>query len=391
MMDNFEMVAKTLFGFEELLEKELLQLGAQNIKLGIRNVSFFGDKGFMYKCNIGLRTAIKILKPIKKFRVKNETELYDKIKEIQWENFLDVNGTLAVGSTLSGSLFTHSQYVSLKTKDAIVDRFRDKFGSRPNVDLRHPDLKIDVHIDRSYCTVSLDSSGESLHKRGYKISTNIAPMNEVLAAGLVMMSGWNGESDFMDPMCGSGTIIIEAAMIACNIPPNLMRNEFGFESWKDWDVDLYEKIENSLLTKTRDFHFKLIGFDKSPSAVRKAIENIKNANLEDFITVKHEDFFKTHKSPDNKLIIVFNPPYGERLDLDFKSFYNQIGSTLKHNYSGTISWFITSNLEALKHVGLRPSRKIKLFNAKLESRFVKYELYSGTKKTHKQKNNLDCL
>ena len=391
MMDNFEMVAKTLFGFEELLEKELLQLGAQNIKLGIRNVSFFGDKGFMYKCNIGLRTAIKILKPIKKFRVKNETELYDKIKEIQWENFLDVNGTLAVGSTLSGSLFTHSQYVSLKTKDAIVDRFRDKFGSRPNVDLRHPDLKIDVHIDRSYCTVSLDSSGESLHKRGYKISTNIAPMNEVLAAGLVMLSGWNGESDFMDPMCGSGTILIEAAMIACNIPPNLMRNEFGFESWKDWDVDLYEKIENSLLTKTRDFHFKLIGFDKSPSAVRKAIENIKNANLEDFITVKHEDFFKTHKSPDNKLIIVFNPPYGERLDLDFKSFYSQIGNTLKHNYSGSISWFITSNLEALKYVGLRPSRKIKLFNAKLESRFVKYELYSGTKKTHKQKNNLDCL
>jgi len=385
MTDNFEMVAKTLFGFEELLEKELLQLGAQKIKTGVRNVSFFGDKGFMYKCNIGLRTAIKILKPIKKFRVKNEAELYNKIKEIQWENFLDVNGTLAVGSTLSGSLFTHSQYVSLKTKDAIVDRFRDKFGSRPNVDLRHPDIKIDIHIERSYCTVSLDSSGESLHKRGYRISTNIAPINEVLAAGLVMMSGWSGESDFMDPMCGSGTILIEAAMIACNIPPNLMRNEFGFESWKDWDVDLYEKIENSLLTKTRDFHFKLIGFDKSPSAVRKAIENIKNANLEDFITVKHEDFFKTHKSPDNKLLIVFNPPYGERLDLDFKSFYSQVGSTLKHNYSGSISWFITSNLEALKHVGLRPSRKIKLFNAKLQSRFVKYELYSGTKKTHKQK------
>ena len=171
MADNFEMVAKTLFGFEGLLEKELLQLGAQKIKTGVRNVSFFGDKGFMYKCNIGLRTAIKILKPIKKFRVKNEAELYSKIKEIQWENFLDVNGTLAVGSTLSGSLFTHSQYVSLKTKDAIVDRFRDKFGSRPNVDLRHPDIKIDVHIDRSYCTVSLDSSGESLHKRGYKIST----------------------------------------------------------------------------------------------------------------------------------------------------------------------------------------------------------------------------
>ena len=385
MTDNFEMVAKTLFGFEELLEKELLQLGAQKIKTGVRNVSFIGDKGFMYKCNIGLRTAIKILKPIKKFRVKDEAELYSKIKDIQWENFLDVDGTLAVGSTVSGSIFTHSQYISLKTKDAIVDRFRDKFGSRPNIDLRHPDLKIDIHIDRSHCTVSLDSSGQSLHKRGYKVSTNIAPINEVLAAGLIMMSGWNGESDFMDPMCGSGTILIEAAMIACNIPPNLMRNEFGFESWKDWDVDLYEKIENSLLTKTRDFHYRLIGFDKSPSAVRKAIENIKNANLEEFINVKHEDFFKTHKSPDNKLLIIFNPPYGKRLDLDFKSFYNQIGDTLKHNYAGSTSWFITSNLEALKHVGLKPSRKIKLFNSKLESRFVKYELYRGTKKTHKQK------
>jgi len=385
MTDNFEMVAKTLFGFEELLEKELLQLGAQKIKTGVRNVSFIGDKGFMYKCNIGLRTAIKILKPIKKFRVKDEAELYSKIKDIQWENFLDVDGSLAVGSTLSGSIFTHSQYISLKTKDAIVDRFRDKFGSRPNIDLRHPDLKIDIHIDRSHCTVSLDSSGQSLHKRGYKVSTNIAPINEVLAAGLIMMSGWNGESDFMDPMCGSGTILIEAAMIACNIPPNLMRNEFGFESWKDWDVDLYEKIENSLLTKTRDFHYRLIGFDKSPSAVRKAIENIKNANLEEFINVKHEDFFKTHKSPDNKLLIIFNPPYGKRLDLDFKSFYNQIGDTLKHNYAGSTSWFITSNLEALKHVGLKPSRKIKLFNSKLESRFVKYELYRGTKKTHKQK------
>ena len=385
MEDNFKMVAKTLFGFEDLLEKELINLGAQKIKKGIRNVSFEGDKGFMYKCNIGLRTAIKILKPIHKFKVKDEKELYNKIKEISWEDYLDFSDSLAVGSTLSGGFFTHSQYISLKTKDAIVDRFRDKFGSRPNVDLRHPNLKINIHIDGNLCTVSLDSSGESLHKRGYKSATNIAPINEVLAAGLVMMSGWSGESNFMDPMCGSGTILIEAAMIACNIPPNLMRNEFGFEKWKDWDVDLYEKIEDSLLSKTKDFHYKISGFDKSPSAVKKAIENIKNANLEEFIKIKHEDFFKTQKGIDNELMIVFNPPYGERLDLDFKSFYNNIGNTLKHKYSGSTAWFITSNLEALKHVGLRPSKKIKLFNAKLESRFVKYDIYQGTRKIHKQK------
>ena len=383
MENNFKMVAKTLFGFEELLAKELTQLGAQSVKIGVRHVSFVGDKGFMYKANIGIRTAIKILKPISTFKVINETELYNKINALPWENYLKSDGTLAVGATLNGDTFTHSQYVALKTKDAIVDRFRDQTGERPNVDLRFPDLKIDIHIDRHFCTVSLDSSGESLHKRGYKIATNIAPINEVLAAGLVMLSGWDGQSDFMDPMCGSGTVLVEAAMIACNIPPNLMRNEFGFERWEDWDVDLFEKIEESLLSKTRDFHHKIIGFDKSPSAVEKAIQNVENSKLDDFIYIKHEDFFKTQKGGDAHLHMVFNPPYGERLDIDMESFYGSIGSTLKHKYPGTNAWMISSNMEALKHIGLRPSRKIKLFNAKLEAKFVKYEMYQGTKKTHK--------
>ena len=298
MENNFKMVAKTLFGFEELLAKELTQLGAQSVKIGVRHVSFVGDKGFMYKANMGIRTAIKILKPISTFKVINETELYNKINALPWENYLKSDGTLAVGATLNGDTFTHSQYVALKTKDAIVDRFRDQTGERPNVDLRFPDLKIDIHIDRHFCTVSLDSSGESLHKRGYKIATNIAPINEVLAAGLVMLSGWDGQSDFMDPMCGSGTVLVEAAMIACNIPPNLMRNEFGFERWEDWDVDLFEKIEESLLSKTRDFHHKIMGFDKSPSAVEKAIQNVENSKLDDFIYIKHEDFFKTQKGGD---------------------------------------------------------------------------------------------
>ena len=383
MENNFKMVAKTLFGFEELLAKELKQLGAQAVTIGVRHVSFLGDKGFMYKANLGLRTAIKILKPIAKFKVINENDLYNKVKAIAWENYLKSDGSLAVGATLNGETFTHSQYVSLKTKDAIVDRFRDQTGERPNVDLRFPDLKIDIHIDRHFCTVSLDSSGESLHKRGYKIATNIAPINEVLAAGLIMLSGWDGQSDFMDPMCGSGTVLIEAAMIACNIPPNLMRNEFGFERWEDWDVDLFEKIEESLLSKTRDFHHKIMGFDKSPSAVEKASQNVENAKLEDFIYIKHEDFFKTQKGGEEHLHMVFNPPYGERLDIEMETFYSSIGSTLKHKYPGTHAWMISSNLEALKHLGLRPSRKIKLFNAKLEARFSKYEMYAGSKKTHK--------
>lgn len=385
MENNFNMVAKTLFGFEELLADELRNLGAQEVKTGIRNVSFSGDKGFMYKANLALRTAIKILKPIASFKVKNEQDLYDNIYKMSWVDYLKPTGTLAVDATVHSEVFTHSLYIAQKTKDAIVDKFRDTLGERPNVDLRFPDLKINVHIDRSECTISLDSSGESLHKRGYKTETNIAPINEVLAAGLIMLSGWDGQTDFMDPMCGSGTILAEAAMIACNIPPNLMRKEFAFERWQDWDVDLFEKIEASLLSKTRDFHYKIVGYDKAPSAVTKAKENVKNAHLDDFITVKHEDFFKTQKGGDEKLHMVFNPPYGERLEsLNVEEFYGDIGTTLKHGYPNTNAWFITSNLEALKHVGLRPSRKIKVFNAKLEARFVKYEMYEGSRKASKQ-------
>ncbi|EGV43931.1 class I SAM-dependent RNA methyltransferase [Bizionia argentinensis JUB59] len=380
MENNYKMVAKTLFGFEELLEKELRQLGAQDIKKGVRNVSFSGDKGFMYKANLGLRTAIKILKPIHSFRVKNEQDLYDQVYKMDWSQYMKSSGTLAIDSTVHSEQFTHSQYIALKTKDAIVDKFRDTTKERPNIDLRFPDLKVNVHIDRNQCTISLDSSGESLHKRGYKTATNIAPINEVLAAGLVMLSGWDGQSDFMDPMCGSGTILAEAAMIACNIPPNLMRKEFAFERWNDWDVALFETIEESLLKKTRDFHHKIIGYDKSPSAVAKAKDNIKNAHLEEFVTIKHEDFFKTQKAGEAKLHMVFNPPYGERLDIDMEKFYAEIGDTLKQNYPGTDAWFITSNLDALKHVGLRPSRKIHLMNAKLESRLVKYVMYEGSKK-----------
>jgi len=380
MNTNFKMVAKTLFGFEELLEKELLQLGAQDIKKGVRNVSFVGDKGFMYKANLGLRTAIKILKPIKTFRIRNEQDLYDAVYKMPWEKYLKPTGTLAVDTTVHSKLFTHSKFIALKTKDAIVDRFRNTTGERPNVDLRFPDLKINVHIDRQLCTISLDSSGESLHQRGYKTATNIAPINEVLAAGILMLSGWDGQSDFMDPMCGSGTLAIEAAMIACNIPPNLMRKEFAFERWADWDVDLFETIEESLLKKTRDFHHQIIGYDKAPSAVRKAKDNVKNAQLEDFITIEHQDFFKTQKTVDDKLHMVFNPPYGERLNIDMENFYKAIGDALKQGYPNTEAWFITSNLEAIKHVGLRPSRKIKLFNGKLESRLLKYIMYEGSKK-----------
>ena len=385
MESNFKMVAKTLFGLEDLLAKELRQLGASGIEKGTRNVAFEGDTGFMYKANLCCRTAIKILKPITAFNVFTEEDLYKGIYKIKWEDYMEADGSLAVDATVFSKQFTHSQYVALKTKDAIVDRFRDKEGVRPDVDLDHPTLRINVHIDRNICTVSLDSSGQSLHKRGYKTATGLAPINEVLAAGIIMLSGWEGQCNFMDPMCGSGTILAEAAMIACNIPPNLNRDEFGFETWPDFDVDLFEIIEKAALKKIKDFHFKIYGSDKDGYTLNKAKENIYNANLQDFIELQQQDFFESEKPVDKPMYLIFNPPYDERLSVeDIDVFYKQIGDTLKQSYPGTQAWMITSNMEALKNVGLRASKKIKLYNGKLESRLVRYEMYEGSRKKSKQ-------
>ncbi len=366
---------------EHLLERELRSLGASNIEIGVRNVSFEGDKGFMYKANLCCRTAIKILKPIYSFNVFKEEDLYKSVYDFPWEDYMDVNQTLAIDSTVFSKYFSHSQYVALKTKDAIVDRFRDREGSRPSIDLDHPHLRIHIHIDRNIATLSLDSSGDSLHKRGYKTANVFAPINEVLAAGIIMLSGWEGHTDFLDPMCGSGTFLIEAAMIACNIPANINRPEFGFESWKDFDEDLYNIIEEASLKRIRDFHHNIIGYDSNASSVRKALENIRSANLSEFIEVREQDFFESEKEGDKPLHIVFNPPYDERLGIDdVEAFYGEIGSTLKHGYPGSKAWFITSNLEGLKNVGLRPFKRIKLYNGKLESRLVGYEMYEGSKK-----------
>lgn len=386
-MENFKMIAKTLFGFEEILAKELQQLGAQNVEIGTRMVSFVGDKGFMYKANLALRTALKILKPIYNFRAFNEASLYKGIQGIDWSKYMNSNQTFVIDTTVHSDNFKHSQFVAQKCKDAIVDQFKEKFGSRPSIDKDYPDLRINIHIDRDQCSVSLDSSGSSLHQRGYKTATNIAPINEVLAAGMLLLSGWDGSCDFMDPMCGSGTILAEAAMIACNIPPNINRKEFAFEKWNDWDNDLFDQIMDSLMKKVKEFHYTITGYDKAPSAVMKAKDNIRNANLDEYVKISERNFFDTEKENQGPLHMVFNPPYGERLDIHLERFYREIGDTLKQSYSNTNAWFITANLEALKYVGLKPSRKIKLFNGKLEARLVKYEMYAGSKRTKFQESN----
>lgn len=380
MENNYTMIAKTFFGFEEILAKELLQLGAQQVKPGVRMVEFVGDKGFMYKANLALRTALKILKPIKSFRVRNAEDLYQGIQSINWNEYLTNAQSFVIDTTVKSDHFNHSEFVALKAKDAIVDQFRNRTGSRPSIDKNHPTIRINLHIGKDTANVAIDTSGASLHHRGYRTATNIAPINEVLAAGILLLSGWDGQSHFLDPMCGSGTIAIEAAMIACRIPANINRKEFAFEKWADFDPDLFDTIQDSLLKKMRDFHYTIVGYDKAPSAVSKARDNVKNANLDEYIRIEQQDFFTTEKAVQGPLQMVFNPPYGERLDIDLERFYRDLGDTLKGNYAQTEAWFITGNVEALKWVGLRPSRKIKLFNGALESRLVKYEMYAGSRK-----------
>ena len=383
MNQDTSFLAKTFYGFEPLLEKELRKLGAKNIKSINRAVSFEGDLGFLYKANLSLRTALRILMPIGRFPVINQTDLYRAIDRIEWSKWFSADQSFIIDVTLFSDHFNHSLFIAQKAKDAIVDQFSKKEGKRPSVTTENPDIRIQLHLQGDQLTISLDSSGNSLHQRGYRIETNIAPINEVLAAGILLHSGWEGKTYFYDPMCGSGTLAIEAAMIACNIPPSLNRATFSFMNWRNFDAELFEVIRNSSLSKVREFRGHIYASDKAPSAVRKAQENIEKAGLEEYISVVRSDFFFADRPSDVPLHVVFNPPYGERLSIDADVFYGKIGDTLKKEYQGCEAWFITANIEALKSVGLRPSRKIKMFNGKLESRLVNYELYEGSRKASK--------
>ena len=376
--DNFYMLAKTMFGLEEVLAEELRKLGAQNIKPMNRAVSFKGDKGFMYKANLNLRTALRILKPIAHFQAHDEKELYKKLCEIDWTAIFDLKATFATHATTHSEIFTHSKYASLVMKDAIADTFRKKFDKRPNVDPEMPDVSINLHIAKHTCTVSLDSSGDSLHKRGYKSDAVTAPMNEVLAAGLILLSDWNKISNFHDPMCGSGTILIEAALIAYNIPPNIFRERFGFEGWKDFDPKLWETIKEASLDKETNYYGKITGSDNFQKAVRISRTNIDNALMHDNIKVTNSDFFETEIAPGT--FVMFNPPYGERIDLGVNDFYEKVGTTLKHNYQGCTIWLISSDIENMKLIGLKPNHKIKVMNGELECSFRKFEVYEGSQK-----------
>lgn len=385
---KFPMSAKTSFGFEDMLMDELKKVGAEKLTKGTRIVHFEGTNETMYRANLYSRLALRILKPIKTFPANNEQQLYDEVKKIDWSQFLTENDTLAVDAVTSYSNLTHTLYISLKSKDAIVDQFREKTGVRPNVDLRFPKVRINIHIHQNIASISLDSSGDSLHKRGYRSQQGEAPLNETLAAGMIMLSKWDGKSNFTDIMCGSGTLAIEAAMIARNIAPGIFRNEFGFERWFDFDADLWKSlIDEAKRFEKPELDFKITGIDKSHQAIRNSTENAKEAGVLNDIDF-HAMPFEDYTPKDSVQTIVTNPPYGGRItDDDLFNLYKNIGDQLKLKYSGSNAWILTANREAAKHIGLHPSAKIQLYNGALECRMLKYELYKGTKKIHKIKDD----
>lgn len=375
-----QLLAKTLHGFEEVLAEELRQLGATKIEERKRAVAFEGDLKLMYRANLELRTAIRILMPIANFKARNEDEFYDKIKAIDWEQYMTVKQTLAVDAVTASKTFNHSKYIALKTKDAIVDQFREKHKKRPNVRVYNPHLGVYIYIHDEQVNVSIDSSGESLHKRGYRVASVDAPINEVLAAGMILLSGWDKKSLLMDPMCGSGTLLIEAAMYANHIPPNRLRTHFAFMNWKEHDEEMWEKVKKQADDHIVEHPHPIMGWDKNLGCVRKTEQNIEVAGLTGKIEVNRKRFERLEAPPAPGMIIM-NPPYDERLEEDdIEAFYEIIGDTLKKNYTGYNAWLISSNVDAIKKIGLRTSRKITLFNGKLECKFVKYEMYQGSKK-----------
>ena len=383
MGETFEMVAKTLYGLEEVLAGELLALGANDLQIGRRMVSFTGDKELLYKANFCCRTALRILKPIYHFKAKDADTVYKEVKKVEWEKYLTLDKTFAIDSVIYSEDFNHSKFVAYRTKDAIVDYFIEKFQKRPSVRVNNPDLYINIHISHNDCTLSIDSSGESLHKRGYRVEQTEAPLNEVLAAGMILLTGWKGESNFVDPMCGSGTLLIEAAMIALNIAPGIHRKEFAFQKWVDYDEELFDRIYNDD-SQEREFTFKCYGSDISQQAIDIARENIRSAGLMKYVELEVKPFQQYVQAPQPG-ISATNRPYGERISSrDLLGLYSMIGERLKHVFMGYNAWVLSYKEECFEKIGLHPSERIKLMNGSLACEYRQYEMFEGTKKEFKR-------
>ncbi|MFN2429177.1 MAG: class I SAM-dependent RNA methyltransferase [Cryomorphaceae bacterium] len=377
--ERFPMVATTLQGLEEVLADELRKIGGNEIVLGKRAVTFTADKDLVYKANLRLRTALRILKPLNKFRASNEDEFYKKVKAIDWPSFFDVDKTFLIRSTVTGEVFTNSHYITLKCKDAVVDHFNEKLGSRPSIDSRFPDVVIHLKINRNDVNISLDSSGTPLNKRGYRQAEAAAPVNECLAAGMLLLSGYQGKTTLVDGMCGSGTLCIEAALMANQIAPGLLRDEFSFMHWKDYDADLYEIIHQATVNRIKDAPVRIIGFEKKFAVVQQARDAAQIAGVEEMVEFRMTSFFE-EQPPAPPAHLVMNPPYGERLkERDIEQFYTRIGDKLKADYAGYQAWILSANNDAMKRIGLRTFNTFHLMNGKLPVRFSGYRMYTGSK------------
>lgn len=395
---TFLMLAKTFKGLEEVLAKELIELGANDVQLERRAVSFRGDKALLYRANLCLRTASRILVPIveatlipKKKNIAPEDLLYEAVKRVEWNRYMSVENTFAIDATVYSDTFRNSRFVTYRVKDAIADYWMEHADKRPSVAVEAPDILINVHIAKEHLTLSLDSSGESLHKRGYRVANTEAPINEALAAGMLLMAGWKGQSDFYDPMCGSGTLLIEAALIARNIAPGVFRQAFAFEKWPDFDAELWSDIYNDD-SQEREFTHKIYGSDASFYAIQQAEKNIKSAGVQKDVELKQirmeeikiSNLQSSISNPSP--LVMLNPPYGERLksNKEMEDLYSAIGSTLKHQFAGATAWIISSNDAAMKCIGLKPSRKVRLLNGELDCQFNRYDLFQGKRKDNNQ-------
>ena len=380
-MKQFSMLAKTFKGLEQVLAQELIELGANDVLIERRAVSFKGDKALLYRANLCLRTAIRVLVPVISFRAKDTDGLYEQLKRIDWSRYMTAETSFAIDATVYSEVFRNSRFVTYRVKDAIVDYWSAKAGKRPNVQVTNPDLLLNVHIADQQITVSLDSSGESLHKRGYRVANTEAPINEALAAGMLLLAGWKGQSDFYDPMCGSGTLPIEAALIARNIAPGVFRKSFAFEKWPDFDAELWSDIYNDD-SQEREFTHRIYGSDASFFAIQQATKNVKAAGVQrdvELRQIRMEEISLQQSAFSIQPLVMINPPYGERLasNKDMEDLYGKIGTALKHQFAGATAWIISSNEAAMKCIGLKPSKKMRLLNGELDCQFNKYELFSG--------------
>lgn len=380
------MLAKTLAGLEDVLAKELRELGAMDIKKVKRGVMFQGDLGFLYKAHLWLRTALRILVPITEFKARNEKEIYKKVKAIKWEDYFEVNKTIMVNATVHAKQYRNTLFMAQNVKDAVVDRFRELYDRRPSVDTVNPDIRIDIYIKNENVVVSMDATGASLHKRGYRQAADVAPISEVLAAGILKLAGWNGMSNLYDPMCGSGTFLVEAALMAHNIPPNVYRKSFSFKNWKDFDEELYQLLFDKALEKEKNFHYKIQGYDRESKVLMKARKNLKGALMDEQVKTEKADFlnFNPTRKPEKPGMLVFNPPYGEKLEADIPELYSGIGNTLKNEFTGYTAWVFTASQEGIKNIGLKPSEKIQLKNGNLDAWLLRFDVYEGSRKQKHQ-------